>query len=163
MDNPFQSPSLEASEYTPQQPEGSALRSVLAVLMGGVVVDYVGTRAIGYAISFGVLANSDPYTYAAALQSTPIRILTMAAGIACSFFGGMMAAWIARRRQVLHAVLSVTLAHTLVFPQILFANRMAQITHTLLIMIICFCAAAFAGRMCAPNTPVSNETEEAVP
>ena len=106
-ENPFQSPSLEASAYTPHQPGGSLLRSLIAVILGGIVVDYFGTQLVNYVVAYGVIGSTDPYTVAMAFQSTPIRVLMLTSGVACSFFGGMMAAWMDRRHHVLHALLSV--------------------------------------------------------
>lgn len=152
MENPFESPKLEAREYSPNQPGGSLLRSIAAVLVGGVAVDYFGTRIVTQAVTYVIqLSVADPYALAVALQSFSGRMVILIAGIACSFFGGMAAARIARQRFVLHAMLSVSLAHVLILPQLLFANRFVQPTLTLLMMLTCFLAAAFAGKMVAPS------------
>jgi|GEM_PF-4691728 len=155
--NPFESPAYEADAYSTNQSGGSLIRSVFAVLLGGVVVDYFGTSLVRGVIAFALGFDAlDPNSVAMAFGSVPIRVLLMVCGVLCSFFGGMTAAWVARRRSVLHAFLAVTVAHALVLPQFAVGVVVEPLT-TIFVMALCFVAAAFAGKMVAPSKTLPTE------
>ena len=155
--NPFESPAYEADAYSPNQSGGGLLiRSVFAVLLGGIVIDYFGTELVNRAIAFALGFNSlDSTSVSMAYQSGSIKILFLICGVLCSFFGGMTAAWVARRRHILHALLSVLVAHALVLPQ--FAGGIVEPFVTIFVTGLCFIAAAYAGKMVAPSKTLPAE------
>ena len=161
MENPYESPALEATNSEPSQPDGSLLRSFAAVMVGGTVVDYIGTQ-LTFAIITGCLRvqfQGNPNDVFQAYQSAPVQAIAMTGGVFCSFFGGLAAAWIARQRPVLHAVLSVTVAHVMLLPH-LFTTQYLTSPLRILIMTLCFLAAAYAGKMMAGGQLESGEAAE---
>ena len=155
--NPFESPAYEADAYSANQSGGSLIRSVFAVLLGGIVIDFLGTELVNRAIAFALGFNSlDSSSVSMAYQSGPIRILFLVCGVLCSFFGGMTAAWIARRRHILHALLSVLVAHAFVLPQFVGGTILEPFV-TIFVTGLCFVAAAYAGKMVAPSKTLPAE------
>ena len=160
MENPYQSPALEATNTAPPQSDGSLLRSFAAVMVGGTVVDYIGTQ-VTFAIITGYLRlqfQGNLGDVFVAYQSAPVQAMAMTGGVFCSFFGGLAAAWIARQRPILHALLSVTVAHVMLLPH-LFTTQYLASPLRILIMALCFLAAAFAGKMMVRGQQESNDEQ----
>lgn len=141
MSNPYQSPSSEASAAQPKKKRGSVVRSIVAVLVGGLIVDLSGTIIVGTTVSLVTLWVLD-------LDENAVRAWIHALGVLCSFLGGLTAASIAGRRHLLHAILSTSVAHIVFIPELANGTFFRDPTRWLTITL-CFVAAAAAGRLCA--------------
>lgn len=91
--------------------------SILGVIVGGlfdiVVTTVLATLAVGVMAGFGFSdqnATNDTELLISALDSLPVQITTQAIGAMSSIIAGYIAAWIARRHQLLNGALSASLS-----------------------------------------------------
>ena len=112
--NPYSAPQVT---YEPKpRTGGSNLRSLIAVLLGGGVVDFLGTAiAINLLILAldGLLGAAEAHNW---YFSTFGQVVGMLIGCAFSFLGALTAAFVAGRRPVIHALLSLLVAHLIAIP-----------------------------------------------
>lgn len=105
--NPYASPSA-ASANAPFEPERPRFR-ILAVVVGSLVDIFSSTVA---GVAFGMAVGIFLVVQGVGLEqiqqvfsnSTAVKLIGLLIGACCSILGGYVAAWMARQRELLHAL-----------------------------------------------------------
>ena len=143
--NPFQSPAAEPIAPSEKRPvRTSIIRSVGSVILGGGVVDYIGSSVTGLVIFLVVLFSfGDSRDASDWMQSSSFSYALDAIGISFSFVGGGIAAFFAGHREKSHAFAATCVA----FFASLLIQGIDRTPSGVLTMAACFGASVLAGQV----------------
>ena len=145
--NPYQSPdsdTIPPPSHRSVRP--SFARSLASILLGGVIVDFIGTYvAFFVTVVIVLLAFGDSVDPVDWLREPPGRYVMKAMGISFSFAGGAIAAFFAGCYEKLHALASTGVALGSSF----LIQGMDRTPSGLLTIGACVASAALAGKTVA--------------
>ena len=143
--NPYRSPATETNHASNERPtRPSVLRSIFSILLGGAIVDFIGSYVGFFSVyTTLVFVFDNPIDAFDWIQSPSGTYLLKAIGISFSFAGGGTAAFVAGHYEKRHAIASACVALACsVLIQGVDWSAIGMMT-----MLACILAAAIAGKM----------------
>ena len=148
MQDPYRTPNTRLDLSGVPAPRSS----LVAVLLGGLLVDFVGTIAVSVLLALGISVGLAAWGYTQAevmrsLESEAYVYLANGLGVSMTVAGGYVAARWARTREVWHGGLSGALSLVLGLPFFLVPERADPLWLNLVLLVLQIPFAMLGGRL----------------